>query len=68
MLDLYPILPFAALGTNVFDPEKPIIFTYDEILYLTDGFSDASLLGHGTYGSVYYGVLRNQVCSSLHIF
>ncbi|TXG67610.1 hypothetical protein EZV62_008885 [Acer yangbiense] len=49
-----------ARGTNVFDPEKPVIFTYDEILYSTDGFSDASLLGHGTYGSVYYGVLRNQ--------
>ncbi|TXG68818.1 hypothetical protein EZV62_003753 [Acer yangbiense] len=49
-----------ALGTNVFDPEKPVIFTYDEILYSTDGFSDSSLLGHGTYGSVYYGVLRNQ--------
>ncbi|KAK2654619.1 hypothetical protein Ddye_014475 [Dipteronia dyeriana] len=50
----------AALGTNVFDPEKPVIFTYDEILYSTDGFSDASLLGHGTYGSVYYGVLHYQ--------
>uniref|UniRef100_A0A453FFG0 Protein kinase domain-containing protein n=1 Tax=Aegilops tauschii subsp. strangulata TaxID=200361 RepID=A0A453FFG0_AEGTS len=25
-----------------------------------DLFSDANLLGHGTYGSVYYGVLRDQ--------
>ena len=46
---------------DVFDREKPIVFTYEEILASTDLFSDANLLGHGTYGSVYYGVLRDQV-------
>ncbi|VAH63551.1 unnamed protein product [Triticum turgidum subsp. durum] len=45
---------------DVFDREKPIVFTYEEILASTDLFSDANLLGHGTYGSVYYGVLRDQ--------
>ncbi|KQK09614.2 hypothetical protein BRADI_2g49400v3 [Brachypodium distachyon] len=45
---------------DVFDREKPIVFTYEEILESTDLFSDANLLGHGTYGSVYYGVLRDQ--------
>ncbi|CAM0882790.1 unnamed protein product [Alopecurus aequalis] len=45
---------------DVFDREKPSVFTYDEILESTDLFSDANLLGHGTYGSVYYGVLRDQ--------
>lgn len=45
--------------------EKPVIFTYEEIFSTTDGFSDSSLLGHGTYGSVYYGLLRDQVCSFL---
>ncbi|XP_015902419.3 lysM domain receptor-like kinase 3 [Ziziphus jujuba] len=49
-----------ALGTDVFDTEKPVIFTYEEIFASTDGFSDSSLLGHGTYGSVYYGLLRDQ--------
>ncbi|KAF3450685.1 hypothetical protein FNV43_RR06774 [Rhamnella rubrinervis] len=49
-----------ALGTDVFDMEKPVIFTYEEIFSSTDGFSDSSLLGHGTYGSVYYGLLRDQ--------
>lgn len=48
--------------TDVFDVEKPIVFTYEEILSSTDGFSDSNLLGHGTYGSVYYAVLRDQVC------
>ncbi|KAH7651206.1 Non-specific serine/threonine protein kinase protein [Dioscorea alata] len=43
-----------------FNMEKPIVFTYEEILVSTDAFSDANLLGHGTYGSVYYGVLRDQ--------
>jgi hypothetical protein len=37
------------------------VFTHEEILISTDSFSDANLLGHGTYGSVYYGVLREQV-------
>ncbi|KAL3511735.1 hypothetical protein ACH5RR_024452 [Cinchona calisaya] len=48
------------IGTDVFDMEKPIVFTYDEIHSSTDGFSDSNLLGHGRYGSVYYGLLRDQ--------
>lgn len=52
----------AALRPEVFDMDKPVIFTYEEILYSTDGFSDSNLLGHGTYGSIYHGLLREQVC------
>ncbi|XP_071901421.1 lysM domain receptor-like kinase 3 [Coffea arabica] len=48
------------IGTDVFDMEKPVVFTYDEILSSTDGFSDSNLLGHGRYGPVYYGLLRDQ--------
>ncbi|PIN26044.1 Serine/threonine protein kinase [Handroanthus impetiginosus] len=48
------------IATDVFDVEKPVVFTYEDILSSTDGFSDANLLGHGTYGSVYYGLLRDQ--------
>jgi hypothetical protein len=58
----------AALGTDVFDMEKPVVFTYEEIFSATDGFSESSLLGHGTYGSVYYTLLRDQVCSCLLLF
>ncbi|KAL8043190.1 hypothetical protein ABFX02_09G102800 [Erythranthe guttata] len=50
----------SVIGTDVFDVEKPVIFTYQEILSSTDGFSDSNLLGHGTYGSVYYGLLQDQ--------
>ncbi|XP_059640813.1 lysM domain receptor-like kinase 3 isoform X1 [Cornus florida] len=49
-----------ATGTDVFDMEKPVIFTYEEILSSSDGFSDSNLIGHGTYGTVYYGLLRDQ--------
>ncbi|XP_073008190.1 lysM domain receptor-like kinase 3 [Typha latifolia] len=45
---------------EAFDMEKPIIFTHEEILYSTDSFSDSNILGHGRYGAVYYGVLRDQ--------
>lgn len=47
---------------EAFDKEKPVVFTYQEVLGSTDSFSDSNLLGHGTYGSVYYGSLREQVC------
>ncbi|XWS20221.1 hypothetical protein CRYUN_Cryun31cG0081400 [Craigia yunnanensis] len=49
-----------ALGTDVLDVEKPVVFTYEEILFSTDGFSDSNLLGHGTYGSMYFALLRDQ--------
>lgn len=55
----------AVIGTDVFDMEKPLVFIYEDILSSTDGFSDSNLLGHGTYGSVYYAILRNQVNFSL---
>ncbi|KAG5016221.1 hypothetical protein JHK85_022357 [Glycine max] len=50
----------STLGPDVFDMDKPVVFTYEEIFSTTDGFSDTSLLGHGTYGSVYYSLLRDQ--------
>ncbi|XP_068642755.1 lysM domain receptor-like kinase 3 [Aristolochia californica] len=49
-----------AIVTDVLDVEKPIVFSYEDIFSSIDGFSDANLLGHGTYGSVYYGVLHDQ--------
>lgn len=48
------------IGTDVFELEKPVVFTNEEIMTATEGFSEANLLGHGTYGSVYYGLLRDQ--------
>ncbi|XP_028756200.1 lysM domain receptor-like kinase 3 [Neltuma alba] len=50
----------STLGIDVFEVENPVVFTYEEIFSATDGFSDSNLLGHGIYGSVYYGFLRDQ--------
>ncbi|GKC41980.1 LysM domain receptor-like kinase 3 [Tanacetum coccineum] len=41
--------------------QKPVVFAYEEVLSCTDLFSESNLLGHGTYGSMYYGLLREQV-------
>ncbi|MED6158614.1 LysM domain receptor-like kinase 3 [Stylosanthes scabra] len=50
----------STLDPDVFDMDKPVVFTYEEIFSTTDCFSDSNLLGHGTYGSVYYSLLRDQ--------
>ncbi|KAL2338024.1 hypothetical protein Fmac_012470 [Flemingia macrophylla] len=50
----------STLGPDVFDMDKPVVFSYEDIFSSTDGFSDSNLLGHGTYGSVYYSLLRDQ--------
>ncbi|KAK6914816.1 LysM domain [Dillenia turbinata] len=57
-----PNLP-KVINTDIFNVEKPVVFTFEEIRTATDGFSDSNLLGHGTYGSVYYGALREQEVS-----
>lgn len=57
----------AVIGTDVFDVEKPVVFLYEEVFSCTDGFSESNLLGHGTYGSVYYGLLREQVVVCMHL-
>ncbi|KAI3806850.1 hypothetical protein L1987_22765 [Smallanthus sonchifolius] len=48
------------IGAGVFDIEKPVVFLYEELFSATDCFSESNLLGHGTYGAVYYGLLRDQ--------
>ncbi|XP_057866328.2 lysM domain receptor-like kinase 3 isoform X1 [Cryptomeria japonica] len=46
--------------TGVFDVEKPVVFTYEEILASTEDFKDTNLLGQGAFGTVYFGILRDQ--------
>ncbi|KAL4560011.1 hypothetical protein LXL04_032159 [Taraxacum kok-saghyz] len=48
------------IGTDVFDVEKPVVFLYEEIFSATDGFAESNVVGLGTYGAVYYGLLRDQ--------
>nr|KYP54268.1 putative LRR receptor-like serine/threonine-protein kinase At1g67720 family [Cajanus cajan] len=56
----YEFLFSAALIPDILDMDKPVVFSHEEIFSSTDGFSDSNLLGHRKYGSVYYGLLRDQ--------
>ncbi|KAG6484734.1 hypothetical protein ZIOFF_053259 [Zingiber officinale] len=53
--------PSTGTADDSFDMEKPIVFEHEEVLSCSDNFSDVNRLGHGKYGCVYYGVLRDQV-------
>ncbi|GLJ53251.1 hypothetical protein SUGI_1134910 [Cryptomeria japonica] len=48
------------LMTRNFNADKPIMFTYKEVLAVTNNFKDSELLGKGGFASVYYGILRDQ--------
>ncbi|KAJ7296329.1 hypothetical protein O6H91_Y130800 [Diphasiastrum complanatum] len=45
---------------DMFDAEKPIVFDVEEIIAATGNFKEAKKIGQGGYGSVYFGILRNQ--------
>ncbi|BAT91647.1 hypothetical protein VIGAN_07025700 [Vigna angularis var. angularis] len=50
----------SSLIPHMLDMDRPVVFSYEEIFYSTDSFSDSNLLGHRAHGSVYYGLLRDQ--------
>ncbi|KAL4272843.1 hypothetical protein GQ457_13G003210 [Hibiscus cannabinus] len=43
-------------------------FSYQELHQATDGFSDRRLLGSGSYGSVYQGILPNGMTFAVKVF
>lgn len=62
------IFVVAALRHDVFYMNRPVIFTYEEFFFFfhsTNGFSDSNLLGRGKYGSIYYGLLLEQLIISI---
>ncbi|KAJ7239550.1 hypothetical protein O6H91_Y440800 [Diphasiastrum complanatum] len=44
----------------VFDIEKPIVFSHKEVIDATDNFKESNMVGKGAYGTVYFGILRDQ--------
>lgn len=44
-----------------FEPERPVIYTLEEIEEATSHFDESKIVGEGGYGSVYFGALGQQV-------
>lgn len=44
-----------------FESEKTLIFTIEEIEEATANFDESRKIGEGGYGTVYHGVLNEQV-------
>lgn len=47
------------MTTNI-GAEKPVVYAYEEVLSATDNFRESNMLGQGAFGTVYYGMLRDQ--------
>ncbi|KAK8955377.1 Proline-rich receptor-like protein kinase PERK1 [Platanthera guangdongensis] len=54
-----PQIPSALPGITLGSSKN--MFTYEELVMATDGFSDANLLGQGGFGYVHRGMLRNGI-------
>ncbi|GBG60981.1 hypothetical protein CBR_g18577 [Chara braunii] len=42
------------------EPDRMIVFSYNELANATDNFSTANKIGQGAFGTVYYAKLRNR--------
>lgn len=45
----------------VFESERPVIYSLEEIAEATSDFDESRIIGAGGYGSVYYGTIGKQV-------
>lgn len=51
------------IGTDAtqFDPERPVIYAFEEIEDATNNFDETRRIGVGGYGTVYFGMLDDKV-------
>lgn len=55
-----PVTLSREMMTGVINAEKPVVYTHEEVLAATDHFKESNMLGQGAFGTVYYGLLRDQ--------
>lgn len=55
-----PVTTSREMMTTNAGGEKPVIYVYEEVLNATDNFKESNVLGQGAFGTVYYGLLRDQ--------
>ncbi|KAK2646294.1 hypothetical protein Ddye_021489 [Dipteronia dyeriana] len=48
-------------GQHLFGPQGARLFTFEELDQATKQFSESNLIGYGSFGAVYMGVLRDTV-------
>lgn len=53
-------VPRSAAGFSLFGPQG-VRFTIEELEQATKQFNESNLIGHGSFGSVYKGLLRHTV-------
>lgn len=49
------------LDVAVFESERPVVYSLEEIAAATADFDETRKIGSGGYGCVYYGMLGKQV-------
>lgn len=54
---------FSCTDFPIFESERPLIYSLEDIEFATSNFDETKKIGEGGYGSVYFGVLGEQVHS-----